>query len=349
MSVLYVAEQGATLHKRGDRLVVQKMGSRIQSLSCHHLEQVIVFGNITITPPARNFLLEQGVDTVFLSLGGRFRGRLISFDGRNIELRRAQFRELERPEVLVDLARRFVRGKLFNCRCLLRRHQRRLQSARVASALHRMGTSLEQLDQRHTVDEIRGLEGAGAAAYFGCFSELLLQPGFGFGGRTRRPPRDPVNAMLSFGYTLLLGTITTAVQTVGLDPFLGSLHAPANGKPSMVLDLMEEFRPLLVDSVTLRAINRRQFTPQDFEYRGQIEVPLDRDPDEEIHQDEYPVLLGRESLKKWIVLYEERLRSTLAYPRFGTQLTLRQICLEQARLLARHLKAEEPYEAFVTR
>ncbi len=349
MSVLYVTEQGTTVHKLGRRLVVRKLGHVMETIHTFNLEQVILFGNVQLTAQATAYLLQQGIDTVFMGTGGRYRGRLVSGDGKNILLRRQQFRQGEDESFMLDIARRFVRGKLSNCRSLLRRHQRQRPCEEIQSALIRINHGARALDASRTLDEIRGREGAGAAAYFGCFPRLILQEGFPFGGRTRRPPKDAVNALLSFGYTMLLGTVTTAVQVVGLDPFLGSLHAAENGKPSLVLDLMEEFRPLLVDATVLRAINRRQVVPGDFLYQQDVEMPAELVDEEAPAREDYPVLLRPESIRKWILVYEQTLRQRVLYPPLGTQITWRQVVLEQARRLARHIKAEGDYEAFVPR
>lgn len=348
MSILYVVEQGAVIAKSGDRVLVSKERETLQSVPSFALEQIVVFGRVQITAPARDLLLEKEIDTVFMTRGGRFRGRLTAYTGGNIELRQAQFRCCEQPDFLVDLGRRFVEGKLSNCRAVLRRHQRRLHSPEVERALLRMRKSLGALQRGQTLDEIRGYEGDGSASYFGCLNHLLRQPGFEFRRRTRRPPLDPFNALLSFGYTMLLGTVMTAVHVVGLEPYLGALHAPAKGRPSMGLDLMEEFRPILVDSLAIRAVNRRQFLPEEFEYR-QEGPPVTFEDGETPPLSEYPVLLGRLGVKKWIALYEEQLKGKIDYPRYGCRLSFGQIIQEQARLLARHFLGEEPYQAFVVR
>lgn len=349
MAVLYVTEQGAVVHRQGRRLVVRKLGHVLEWVHTFRLEQLVLFGNVQLTAQAIAFLLQEGIDTVFMGTGGKYRGRLVSGDGKNVALRQTQFRRAEDTAFQLDLARRFVRGKLQNSCALLRRHQRRVRRPEVESALHRVRHSLAKLDSSATLDEVRGREGAGAAAYFAAFPQLIAQEGFPFGGRTRRPPRDAVNALLSFGYTMLLGTVTTAVQVVGLDPFLGSLHTPENGKPSMVLDLMEEFRPLLVDAGVLRVINRRQMLPEDFLYQEDVELPPEIAGDEPPPREEYPVLMRPESIRKWILAYEQSLRQRLLYPPLSAQLTYRQIVLEQARLLARHIQGDKTYEPFVAR
>ena len=349
MAVLYVVEQGAVVSKRGDTVMICKDQETLRSVPAFALEQLVLFGRVQLTAPARDYLLEKEIDTVFMTRAGRFRGRLTSYTGGNIELRQAQFRRCEQPEFLLDLGRRFVAGKLSNCRAVLRRHQRRLQDSHVERGLLRLRKSIALLEQGRTLDEIRGYEGDGSASYFSCLDRLLRQPGFEFHRRTRRPPLDPFNALLSFGYTMLLGTVMTAVYMVGLEPYLGTLHVPTKGRPSMGLDLMEEFRPILVDAVAVRAINRRQFLPEEFEYHPAVGPTVPFSDGESPPPSEYPVLLGRLGIKKWIALYEEQLRVKIDYPRYGCRLAFGQIVIEQARLLARHFLGEEPYQAFVVR
>jgi CRISPR-associated protein Cas1 len=349
VGVLYLTEQGAIVHKNGNRLIVRKLGEEIHSVLAFQVEQVMAFGNIQLTAPAVHYLLQQGIDTVFLSQGGRFRGRLQSFEGKNILLRRAQFRQSEEADFLLKLSQAFAHGKISNCRSLLRRHQQKLQDSLVEQTLVRLKGSLQRLARCKSVDEVRGVEGNAAAMYFDCFRLMLNNPELPFRGRSRRPPRDPPNAALSFCYGMLLGTVTTVLQTVGLDPYLGALHTPDNGKPSLVLDLMEEFRPLLCDSLVVAAINRRQLTADDFRYQETAPLPPGLEGEVELQPDDYPVLLQRESIKKMIMLYENALSRTVTYPRLGNNISYRQVCLEQARLLARHYQGQEEYVAFTPR
>lgn len=349
MAILYVVEQGAVVMKRGEVIAVAKEGETLTTVPVFALEQIILFGRVQLTAPARDFLLQKEIDTVFMTRTGRFRGRLSSYSGGNIELRQAQFRYCDQDERLVELSKLFVLGKLSNCRALLRRHQRRAQSSEVERALIRLRQGMGTLERARTLDEVRGYEGDGSANYFGCLKHLIKQPGFDFRRRTRRPPRDPFNALLSFGYTMLLGTVMTAVQVVGLEPYLGALHSPSRGRPSIGLDLMEEFRPILVDALAIRAVNRRQFVPEEFEYSELPPDEVEFEDGETPSTNEYPVLLGRLGIKKWIALYEEQLRSPIEYPRHGCRLSFGQIVTEQARLLARHFLGQETYQSFVVR
>lgn len=349
MAVLHVIEQGAVLHKRDDLVVVRKNEQLLQTVPLFALDQVLVFGSVSLTAAMRNHLLQHGIDTVFLTRSGRFRGRLTAFSGSNIELRRIQFRRCDDDDFVLRSSKLFVEGKLRNTLALLQRHQRRAKSANIARALHRIRKAQSQLESAQTLDQVRGHEGNAGAAYFGCLCETLKQKEFHFTRRSRRPPKDPFNSLLSFGYTMLLGSVMTAVQTVGLEPYLGFLHSASNGKPSVGLDLMEEFRPILVDAIAIRMVNRRQFEPSDFTYQeveSQDHIPED---DRELTSSDYPVLMGRLSIKKWLLSYHRELEQKLIYPRYGKRLTYKQIILEQARLLARHIKGEEEYRSFQVR
>lgn len=349
MSILYVTEQGAALVKRGNRLVVEKQGQTVQWVHAFRVEQVVLLGHISLTPGVTAFLLEQGIDTVFLSYYGRYRGRLISQWGKNIDLRRRQFDQLGQPHTSLALARRYVQGKLANCRALLRRQNQESQDPEVTQVVHQLRRLGNKVAAAENLEALMGVEGAGAAAYFGVLGRLLRTPDITFTGRNRRPPRDPMNVLLSLGYTLLANAVQTQVQVTGLDPYLGSLHQVEYGRPSLVLDLMEEWRPVLVDALVLSLINRRIIRPTDF-YR-----PEDREPaafdfaEDEVAQEGYPILLAHTGMKKFIRAFEERLQQKVLYLPLGQRLSYRRIILEQVRLLVRHLQGEEEYQPFLIR
>jgi len=349
LAILYVTEQGSTLLKEGKRLLVQKQGRVIQWVHAFKLDQIVLMGNVSISPAALSFLLDEGIDTVFLSYHGKYRGRLVSQFGKNVELRRLQFRRLDDPEFRLKCAKSYVKGKLNNCRILLRSQNRELKNESVTSAVHRLRLLAGHTDLATSVESLMGTEGTAAAAHFGCFRHLIRADGITFDGRNRRPPRDPVNVLLSLGYTLLGNAVQTQVHIVGLDPSLGCLHGVEYGRPSLVLDLMEEFRPVIVDSLVLKAINKRIIKVTDF-YR-----PEDREPaafdfaEEELRKEGYPILLRHEGMKKFIAQIEERLNQQVLYIPRGQRLTYRRILLEQVRLFARCLDGEEEYVAFTAR
>lgn len=349
MAVLYVTSQGASLTKRGKRLAVEKAGQTIHWVHAFKMNQVVLMGNISISPPTIAFLLQEGIDTVFMSVHGKYRGRLISQFGKNIDLRRIQFKKMEDEKVRLALAKTYILGKLNNCRVLLRRHNRELKNPKVTDALHRIRIASRKISITDSIEALMGLEGKSAAEYFGCFGKLIRPKEISFEGRNRRPPKDPVNVLLSLGYTLLANAIQTQVHVAGLDPYLGCLHGLEYGRPSLVLDLMEEFRSVLVDALVLTVINKLIIRSKDF-YRPDEREPaaFDFAAENEAHK-EYPILLVHEGMKKFITHFERRLNQRVLYDRKGKRLTYRDICLEQVRLLVRALKNEEEYAPFVLR
>jgi CRISPR-associated protein Cas1 len=356
MTTLYVTEAYSIVKKDGDTLVVaipadEKAGkpARKVEVPLIKVDQVIILGDSTLTSPALAALLEQKTEIVFLSAYGQFRGRVTPSESRNSLLRLAQFRAHEQPKTSFELARLFVAGKLHNQRTLLLRSNRRLEDSAIASAAVSMQGVLDQVlalqsdgtpppdptkPQAGTVwGTLQGLEGAGSAAYFATFGTLLRgDPGLSFDTRTRRPPRDPVNALLSYGYTLLLSQCCAGLQTVGLDPYIGYLHTSQYSKPALGLDLMEEFRTPVVDSVVVTLVNNRILNADDFvEELGSYR-------------------LKDKPRRAFLEKFEERLNSEIAHPVFGYKATYRR-CIElQARLLAKALTHEiEAYPPFKVR
>ncbi len=321
MNVLCISEPGAWIAKKGRRLFITKAGQRLAEVPVLKLDQIVLLGPTQLTGPAMHLLLEHGVDVVFLSTSGRYRGRLTSFKGGAVELRRHQFRTAEQPEFQLACAKSIVRGKIQNQRLILRRQQQRVQDSQIAQTLTRLNGLVKKLEPLDSVDSVRGIEGAAAADYFRVFPQLIFGSELEFNGRTRRPPKDEINALLSFGYALLLGEITSAVYTVGLDPHLGYLHEIEANRPSLILDLMEEFRPLVVDSLVLSAVNRKQFCARDFQ------SGLDG------------FRLEKSSLKKFLLIFQETLDHRIFYPLRQESCSYRQIFLEQTRLLARAIQS----------
>ena len=320
------------------------------------LDAVVLCGNVQLTTQALRRLLGKGIETAFLTRGGAFLGRLSAQTGKNAELRRTQYARLEEEETRLDLACRFVRGKLKNQRALLLRYQRKRKSEKIARSLVSIRRMVGRLDEVSAMDSIRGVEGKAAADYFGVFGELLSAPGISFEGRKRRPPPDPTNILLSFGYTLLGNLIQGYVELAGLDPYLGALHEVSYGRPSLALDLLEEWRPVVVDAAVLRALNtgalaKRHFLPVD-EDDAPVEEEWEREELAE-HGDaggaRRKLILTPEGSKRWFTAYERRLGERTYYEQQGRQLSYRQAIREQVYLLARHLRDEEPYGPYVSR
>jgi CRISPR-associated protein Cas1 len=267
----------------------------------------------------------------FLSFYGQFRGKLQPPVSKNAAIRRAQFRaHADQPQAL-QIAQACVRGKLVNMRTMLLRANRQLQSDEISLAIQQIQQMIATVDQTVTIGTLLGVEGNGSAAYFRVFGKMIRGT-FTFTHRRRRPPTDPVNAMLSLGYTLLGHQVASAIQVVGLDPYSGFLHQFRHGRPSLALDMMEEFRPLIVDSIVLNICNHRLLTLNDF--KEELGV----------------VHLKPEARKKFYGKFEERLQEEIQHPRFEYR-TSYQRCLElQVRLLAKHLTGEiASYPPFIVR
>lgn len=263
MHTLVVSEQGVTLRAEGELLVVERGNSRLRQVRVQEIDQVLLLGRVEVRSAALSLLLRRGVDLVLLTQQGIFRGRLSGRAGKNVALRLAQYDRTREPAFCLKIARTIVAAKIRHQRQVLLRAQRKLQDDALAQALGDLRVVAGRAAGAADLDGLRGLEGHAAAIYFGQFGKLILNKEFQFTTRNRRPPRDPVNALLSFGYAVVGSLVETDVYRCGLDPMLGFLHQPDYGRPSLMLDVLELFRPL-VDSLVLRLINRRQIGPADF-------------------------------------------------------------------------------------
>lgn len=255
MCTLYLDQQGARLAKAGARLVVQDRDGGEQSLPLEQVDRVLVYGRVQVTTDALYALLDRGVPTTLLSSRGRVRGHLLGDCGGQVRRRARQYELIRDPALALPFARALVAAKLRNQRWLLRT----LDQREAAAGLEPFIESAERADG---ADRLRGVEGSGARAYFAAFPALLAGTAFRFPGRRKRPATDPVNAVLSLGYTLLLAEVRNALHGYGLDPFAGVFHASDGGQPSCALDLMEPLRPL-VDRLAIR-LARHALTPDDF-------------------------------------------------------------------------------------
>jgi CRISP-associated protein Cas1 len=355
MPTLYLTEDYALVRRDSENcLLVQvpekkaKDGAkpspaRSERIPLIKIDEVVVLGEVTLTASAMHLLLERDIEITFLSHYGQFKGRLSPPFSKNAILRMAQYRTHADMAKRCELARRFVIGKLTNQRTVLQRYNRRQSDNETRQAIDQIGILLHQLaalplgptqaahrlvggDNRIAgtpLETILGMEGAASAAYFRCFGKLLTnQDQWPFAGRVKRPPTDPVNALLSFGYALLTNKVASAVQLVGFDHFVGYLHSSFYGRPALALDLVEEFRPIIVDSAVLTMLNHRMLTPHDFV----VELGAYR--------------LKDDRRKIFFTQFEERLNEEMIHPLFGYKATYRR-CLElQARLLAKVLTGE---------
>lgn len=267
MHTLSITEQGTQLSAEGNLLVLTRGKAVLSRTRAAQIEQVLLFGRIELTSGAVALLSRRGIDCAWLRQDGRFRARLLARRSANLPLRLAHYRAATDPAFCLRVARGIVAAKVHYQRAVLLRAQRRLADDALAVVLGQMRLLGHQVERATSLERLLGLEGQGAALYFGQFGKLLRVPHFSFTVRNRRPPRDEVNACLSFGYAVLGSIIESQVERRGLDPLLGFFHQPLYGRPSLALDLLEEFRPF-VDGLVLRLVNRRQLGPNDFERRS---------------------------------------------------------------------------------
>lgn len=330
-SPLYVQEPGAVVRLANGRIEVSKRGETRASVRRVDVSEVALFGPASISGPALRELAGSGVPVTHFSFGGRFQAMTVGLETNNVELRVAQFRTADDQEASLRLARRFVAGKIRNQRVLLRRNGR----DEVADAVRELHWLARRAEKAPRLESLLGLEGAAARAYFRSLS-LLLKPvsdgQFEFARRSRRPPRDRTNAVLSFLYALLVKECALACRRVGFDPLLGFLHRPRFGRPALALDLMEECRPLLAESVLLTLVNGRRLTRGDFlERAGGVSLTAS----------------GRRAV---IAAFERRMTTEIVHPTFRYRVVYRRALELQARLLAAALLGEVPeYRPLVTR
>lgn len=324
MPPLYVVQQGAKLRIENRRLVVEVDEQPVTSLPLGQVSQVVLYGNIGLTTPAIGALLGEEIEVVFLSEQGQYKGRLVGSLTPHVLLRRAQYARTGEPGFVLTTARGLVSAKLIHLHTLLVRHNREKEDAVVQAAAGQIKASLERVEAQASLANLLGLEGTSSRAYFGGYRRFFGEE-WRFGDRNRRPPQDPINVLLSLGYTLLTQVTLGAVQTSGLDPYAGFLHDVAYNRPALALDLLEEFRPV-VDGLVLWCCHSGQITPSDFE-----PGPPER-----------PIVLLEGGLKRFIQAFEQRLDRKFTHPQRGVQMALRQCILEQARQIANRVMNNEP-------
>jgi CRISPR-associated protein Cas1 len=331
--VLYVDEQGAYLRKRGSRLLVTKDKQPLAEVPLAHVDQLILAGNVNLSTPLLRHLLRADVEVVLLNAYGKYEGRFTPELSKNSVLRLRQYERSKDDTFRLQVSQGLVRGKIQNMRAFLMRGNRTRNSPAIANAVRQIATLAPGVERTTDLDTLLGLEGATTQAYFQGFAALLGDAvAFDFQRRTRRPPKDPVNALLSLGYTLLCSDCITACQVAGLDPYVGLYHVPVYGRPALALDLMEEFRVVLVDSVVLSLINKRTIRPNDFEEKYGGWFLTER---------------GRE---KFYAAYGQRKNTDVTHSVFDYTLPYRRVLELQARLLSKVIMADIPaYQSFVTR
>lgn len=337
LNTLYITSPNAWLNLQGETVIVKIDQEKKLQVPLHHLGSIVGFGDVILTPQLMKRCAEDGRSVVHLDRNGRFICRMEGPVNGNILLRKAQFQKEAQAAFCLEAARSIVAGKLQNCRNLLLRSARDCKQTADQSTLRQTATTLARLIEATKdsgkMDALRGLEGEGAKEYFQAVSAMLRQQRalFAMNGRNKRPPRDRINALLSFLYALVMNDCRSALEGVGLDPQLGFLHVPRPGRASLALDLMEEFRPAIADRLALSLINRKQVSVQHFEEREGGAVYLNED--------------GRKIV---IGAYQQKKQETLTHPFLNQKTSIALLPHLQARLFARYVRGEmEGYLPFV--
>ncbi len=335
-NTLYVTTQGAYLARERENLLIRVDSETRRQFPIHTLGGVVCFGNISFSPFALGLCGENGVSVSMLTEQGRFLARVDGPISGNVLLRRAQYKASD-GSIAAEIARAFVAAKIANARTVLLRAQRDQPDApdELAYAVARLAGALTELQEPMPLDVVRGIEGDAAQAYFSVFDNLVLanKVDFRFDGRSRRPPMDRINAMLSFLSVMLTHDARSACEGVGLDSQVGFLHRDRPGRASLALDLMEELRPVLVDRLTLSLINRRQVAPEGFRITESGGVEMDD-----------------QTRKTLITAWQERKSDELTHPFLGEKITIGLLPHIQARLLARCLRGDlDAYPAYFWR
>ena len=337
LNILYVTTPEAFLAKEGENLVVKVMDEEVFRTPIHYLEGVVTFGYKGVSPALLGLCAERGVSVTFLNEHGKFLARVSGPVKGNVLLRRKQYRIADSPTDCTKIASRFIIGKVANCRTVIRRfvsdHADKADGKEAELVKNELATAIVRLNKASSIDEIRGIEGEMARYYFSMVDNMILiqKESFYMRGRSRRPPLDNVNALLSFLYTLLAHETKSALETVGLDPYVGFLHRDRPGRPGLSLDLMEEFRPYLVDRLVLSLINRKQINGDDF-----------------LKKESGGVIMKDKARKIVLEAWQSRKREEITHPFLDEKIQLGLLPYVQALLLARYLRGDlDDYPPFI--
>jgi CRISPR-associated protein Cas1 len=334
LNTLYITRQESYLHKERETIVIKQGANKLGQFPAISIANILCFGQISVSPFLMGYCGEQGIGLAFYTEYGKFLARVQGKQTGNVLLRRAQYRWADDGEKSIAIARLMVAAKIANGRSVLMREIRNHgENSLLNAATDKLATSLRQAHHAKSVGEAMGIEGDAAGTYFGVFNELIRGSGFAFGGRVRRPPTDPVNALLSYAYTLITHECASALQGVGLDPYVGFLHQDRPGRLSLALDLLEEFRASWADRFVLTMINRRQVQLNDF-----------------ITEASGAVRLTDAARKALLTAWQERKQVEIMHPYLEEQVPVGLLPHCQAMLLARHIRGDtEFYTPYLAR
>lgn len=343
MPTLYVTEPGARVEKEYGRLLVtDKDDFVLLAVPISQVSEVVLVGYAGVTTPAMLAMLDAGTGLTLVSRSGKMRGRLQAAEQRNLALRHKQYARSSDPKFCLEISRAIVQGKLKNSRTMMRRMLRQRRSRRSEHiqelgrlSIDRINRALSESERAEEMAALRGLEGVSSRAYFSVLRSIF-RADLSFEKRTRRPPRDPANALLSLCYSMLTSAMFTACQVVGLDPYDGFYHADKYGRPALALDLVEEFRSVVADSIVMTVINNRILRPCDFEFGG---MEAGRG-----------VYLSKQALKKFLTEFNRRLNASVYHPLAGREMSYQKIFEVQARQLRKVIEGSLPrYTPFIGR
>ncbi len=329
MATLYLTEQGSTLHKTSRRLVVTKKDEVILEVPEFKIQRVFIFGNVQLTTQVIAFLLGNGIETSFFTIKGRLNGKLSPIESKNVFLRIEQYKKSQNPEFRLDLAKIIVARKLKNGRALLLRYTRSHPEVEIGHYIKEIDRCLKNLSRKERVSTVMGIEGQAGAAYFKAFGKMFRKE-LQFEKRTRRPPQDPINALLGLGYTMITNEVLSMVSVIGFDPYIGFFHGINYGRPSLALDIVEEFRHPIVDTLTLNLINNGILKDTDF-----------------MTGEEGGYFLTDEARKRYFVHYEKKLTSEFILHNTNMKVTYRKLFDIQAHKIEKTLMEGEPYKPFM--
>lgn len=331
MSTLYLLQQGTVVRKEKGQFSIRTESEETTTIPIREIECILVFGNIQLSSTVIATCLHFHIPVIFLSQVGEYKGHLWSAEFPELEVQAAQFTRRTETQFQLETARAVVRGKLLNSKQLLLRANRKRHLDSVAEAISGITSDLKAVSDAAELPQLRGYEGVAAARYFGAFGELILHEGFEFNKRARRPPPDPLNSLLSFGYTLLFNNVLSSILAEGLNPYLGNLHGSERKEQFLAFDLMEEFRSSVVDSLVLTVVNKKTLRPTDFTW-----------PDES-----GGIYLTSTAKRIFLDKMEDRLGSLTAHPDVSERVSYRRVIQLQVRRYKRCVKSGEIYEPFL--
>lgn len=329
LNVVYVSQSDMYLALKGHNLNLLQDGESIARVPLHNLEGICTFGHQGASPALMAYCMENNISLTFFSSSGKFRGRLTGEVNGNVVLRKKQYRLSHDENESVKIARHMIVGKIYNSEHILHRmirdHALRIDTVRMKLAIEQLKEARNRTLQCENLEALRGIEGNAASTYFGVFDECILQQKehFYYKGRSRRPPLDNVNALLSFSYSLLASEVAAALEGVGLDAYVGFMHRDRPGRISLALDVMEELRPIIAERFVLKLINRKQVKPNDF-----------------IRKENGAILLTENARRNFLSLWQEAKQEKMAHPYLKEKMMWGLVPHAQALLLARYLRGD---------